>query len=75
MEPADGTELVRRSIELNMPMIVVTINYRVGILGHLHSRNLAEKASMQTDIPLCFRSTANLSLLDAHMAFDWVRHP
>ncbi|KIM95827.1 hypothetical protein OIDMADRAFT_133653 [Oidiodendron maius Zn] len=68
----DGTELARRSIKLNMPMIVVTFNYRVGILGYLHSCKLAEKVSMQTDIPLCFRSTANLGLLDAHMAFDWV---
>lgn len=50
----------------------MTFNYRVGILGHLHSRKLAEEATLQMDVPPCFRSTANLGLIDSHMAFDWV---
>lgn len=50
----------------------MTFNYRVGILGHLHSRKLADEATLQMDVPPCFRSTANLGLIDSHMAFDWV---
>ncbi len=57
---------------LGSPLIVVTFNYRVGVLGHIHSRELAHDASKQLDCPQNFRSTANLGLLDSHMAFRWV---
>ena len=53
-------------------MIVVTFNYRVGILGFFHSRELAQEAGQQADVPPHFRSTGNLGLLDAYRAFEWV---
>ncbi|KAL1869687.1 hypothetical protein VTK73DRAFT_3061 [Phialemonium thermophilum] len=55
-----------------MPLIVVTFNYRLGIFGFFHSKELADEASRQNEVPLQFRSTGNLGLVDAHYAFDWV---
>ncbi|KAH8819383.1 Alpha/Beta hydrolase protein [Xylogone sp. PMI_703] len=69
----DGTEIVARSIILGSPVIVVTINYRLGALGYLHSRELAADAAKQDDVPPVFRSTANLGLVDAYTAVEWVK--
>ena len=69
----DASELVARSVRIGSPLIVVTFNYRLGVLGHLHSRELAADAALQKDLPEHFRSTANLGLLDSFRAFEWVR--
>ncbi|OAA61816.1 Carboxylesterase, type B [Niveomyces insectorum RCEF 264] len=69
----DGTPLVRRSLAIGSPVVVVTINFRVGVLGFLHSKELAESAAKQLDVPAAFRSTANLGLVDAKYAFDWIK--
>ena len=68
----DGTPLVARSIDIGHPVIVVTVNYRLGVLGFIHSRQLLEDAATQVDVPGHCRSTANLALLDISMAFAWV---
>ncbi|KAH8805133.1 Alpha/Beta hydrolase protein [Xylogone sp. PMI_703] len=70
----DGSELVARSVRIGSPLIVVTCNYRLGVLGYLHSRELALDAAKQEDVPSEFRSTGNLGLLDTYMAFQWVKN-
>ena len=75
IHPIDASELVARSVRIGSPLIVVTCNYRLGVLGFLHSRQLALDAAGQEEIPTHFRSTANLGLLDTYMAFEWVRSP
>jgi Carboxylesterase family len=60
-------------MRINSPIIVVTCNYRLGVLGFLHSRELALDAALQDDVPRHFRSTANLGLLDVYKAFEWAR--
>lgn len=69
----DGSPLVRRGLAIGKPTVVVTINYRVGVLGFLHSRQLAASAATQLDVPPTFRSTANLGLVDCKYAFDWLK--
>ena len=68
----DASAIVARSVQLGTPIIVVTFNYRVGILGYFHSAELQHDSSKQTDVPPHFRSSGNLALLDAYSAFEWV---
>ena len=56
----DGTELVKE----NPDVIVVTVAYRLGVLGFLHLLHLADGK----DYP----DAQNLGLLDQKMAFKWV---
>ena len=56
----DGTELVKE----NPDVIVVTVAYRLGVLGFLHLSHLADGK----DYPYA----QNLGLLDQKMAFKWV---
>ncbi|CAK7228632.1 hypothetical protein SBRCBS47491_006972 [Sporothrix bragantina] len=65
--------LVRRSLDIGSPVIVVTINYRLGVLGFLHSKELAASEADNNGVPPEFRSTANLDLVDCKYAFDWLR--
>lgn len=56
----DGTVLIPQSVAQGMPMILVTVNYRVGAFGFLGgSEVLADGAS-------------NLGLLDQRMGLEWV---
>lgn len=59
-------------MRLGSPLIVVTYNYRLGVLGFLHSRELLLDAQSQSNVPPEFRSTANLGVLDTYSAFEWV---
>lgn len=68
----DGTPLASRSLDIGHPVIVVTLNYRLGVLGFIHSQQLLVDAATQVDVPEHFRSTGNLALLDISMAFAWV---
>ncbi|CAK7208947.1 hypothetical protein SCUCBS95973_000285 [Sporothrix curviconia] len=70
----DGSPLVARSVDFGHPVIVVTLNYRLGVLGFVHSQKLLEDAAKQEDVPEHCRSTANLALLDISMAFSWIKH-
>ncbi|CAK7231488.1 hypothetical protein SCUCBS95973_007935 [Sporothrix curviconia] len=69
----DGTSLVRRGLEIGSPVVFVTINYRLGVLGFLHSKELAASEANSNDVPPEFRSTANLALVDCKYAIDWLR--
>ena len=60
IELFDGTELVKE----NPDVIVVTVAYRLGVLGFLHLSHLADGK----DYP----DAQNLGLLDQKMAFKWV---
>lgn len=73
VELYDGTHLVSRSLDIGHPTIVVTINYRLGVLDFIHSKRLLEDASAQTDLPEHFRSTGNLALLDTSTALTWIK--
>src|SRR5918993_1508064 len=55
----DGTELVRRG-----DVVVVTLNYRLGIFGFLHGRSVAGEA---------FPTSGNEALLDQAAAMQWVK--
>lgn len=55
----DGSELVRRG-----DVVIVTINYRLGIFGFLHGRSVAGVA---------FPTSGNEALLDQVAALQWVQ--
>src|ERR671912_2872892 len=55
----DGSELVRRG-----DVVVVTLNYRLGILGFLHGKSVAGEA---------FPTSGNEGLLDQVAALQWVQ--
>ncbi|KAL3471219.1 Alpha/Beta hydrolase protein [Aspergillus californicus] len=56
----DGTPLVTSSMSLDMPIITVAINYRVGGFGFLPGKEILADGS------------ANLGLLDQRLALEWV---
>ncbi|KAJ5131644.1 secreted lipase [Penicillium atrosanguineum] len=56
----DGTSLVTASINLQMPVIFVTMNYRLGAFGFLPGSEVLKDGS------------ANLGLLDQRLALEWV---
>jgi para-nitrobenzyl esterase len=55
----DGSDLVRRG-----DVVVVTLNYRLGIFGFLHGRSVAGEA---------FPTSGNEALLDQVAALQWVQ--
>jgi para-nitrobenzyl esterase len=55
----DGSELVRRG-----DVVIVTLNYRLGIFGFLHGRSVASEA---------FPTSGNEALLDQIAALQWVQ--
>lgn len=76
VEAYDGTNLVQRSMALEKKgvgkaVIVVTINYRLGVLGFLFSRELAAEAAQHQESSDLW--TGNLGMADVKRAFEWVR--
>jgi len=63
----DGQYLVRRSIDLGEPITVVGINYRLGALGLLSSKELRDEARMRGEA-----GYNNLGLHDQRVALQWV---
>lgn len=57
----DPTNLVRHAIERDTPIIMVGINYRLGILGFLHSDRAGDMMP------------ENNGLHDQDLAFEWLR--
>jgi carboxylesterase type B len=56
----DGSLWVRESMKINQPIIVVTVNYRVGGFGFLPGKEVLADGS------------ANLGLLDQRLGLQWV---
>ncbi|KAJ6172919.1 hypothetical protein N7485_005731 [Penicillium canescens] len=56
----DGGKFVASSVDLNMPVIFVAMNYRLGGFGFLPGKEILEDGS------------ANLGLLDQRLALEWV---
>ncbi|KAH8819077.1 para-nitrobenzyl esterase [Xylogone sp. PMI_703] len=63
----DGNHLVKRSMELGEPIIIVTINYRVNSLGFLSSRELIAEAEANGEVPIL-----NQGLHDQKLALKWI---
>lgn len=62
----DGFDLVRSSINIDRPLIVVSINYRVGPLGFLVSKELAAYNNKYNE------AVGNYGLHDQRQALEWV---
>ncbi|KAJ5689838.1 secreted lipase [Penicillium macrosclerotiorum] len=56
----DGSSLVSASMDLDMPIVFVAINYRVGGFGFMPGAEILQDGS------------ANLGLLDQRLALEWV---
>ncbi|KAI8346056.1 Carboxylesterase [Mortierella sp. GBAus27b] len=73
----DASDFVQQSIQMNKPVIVVCINYRVGIFGFLASRELEDemKELVANDLSISTynQSIGNWGLMDQKLAFEWVR--
>ncbi|KAF9956437.1 Esterase-6 [Mortierella alpina] len=72
----DAVNLVQHSIQLEQPVIVVAINYRVNIFGFLASKELQEELEESPEYPSLStyeRSIGNWGLMDQKLAFEWVR--
>ncbi|KAF9174330.1 hypothetical protein BGX21_000216 [Mortierella sp. AD011] len=71
------SNFVQRSIELNQPVIVVTINYRVNIFGFFASKELEqdmeEHSTSNPSLSPYEKSIGNWGLVDQKFAFEWVR--
>ncbi|KAK9326648.1 alpha/beta-hydrolase [Lipomyces starkeyi] len=65
---SDGQYLVRRSIKLGEPVVVVGFNYRLGVLGFLSSKELREEARARGEV-----GYNNLGLHDQRIALQWVQ--
>ncbi|KAF9976300.1 hypothetical protein BGZ73_008788 [Actinomortierella ambigua] len=69
----DATNLVARSIELNKPVIVVCINYRLNFFGFLASKELKEEIDNDPILTGEQKAVGNWGLQDQKLAFLWVR--
>jgi carboxylesterase type B len=59
----DGEYMVTKSIDLGFPVIVVTINYRLGVFGFLAHDELYKEDS----------TTGNYGILDQITALNWIK--
>ncbi|EMD34747.1 hypothetical protein CERSUDRAFT_86177 [Gelatoporia subvermispora B] len=65
----DGGFLVQKSIQLEKPIILVTFNYRLGLLGCAASPALREDNKAAGD-----EGVGNYGLRDQQRAIEWVHH-
>ncbi|KAF1953349.1 alpha/beta-hydrolase [Byssothecium circinans] len=65
----DGQYLVRRSIDLGEPILVVGFNYRLGLLGFLGCKELRAEARSRGE-----PGFNNLGLHDQRLALQWIQH-
>ncbi|KAJ4204144.1 hypothetical protein NW759_014981 [Fusarium solani] len=64
----DGNHLVKRSVEINQPIVLVAVNYRLNLFGALSSRELNEEAESLGEKPI-----PNQGLHDQRIALQWVQ--
>ncbi|KAG0201222.1 hypothetical protein BGX28_005900 [Mortierella sp. GBA30] len=75
----DCSELVVASLEVNKPMVLVTINYRINYFGFLSSKELVLDAQERTNkIPEEQRrwydaSVGNWGFIDQILGLEWIR--
>ncbi|KAF9418947.1 hypothetical protein BGZ76_004316, partial [Entomortierella beljakovae] len=66
-----------RSIELNQPVAIITINYRLNVFGFINSKELqedmSEYASSHPSLSKYEQSVGNWGIMDQKLAFEWVR--
>ena len=63
----DGNYLVRRSVEVENPIILISINYRLGLFGFFTSKELKEEAKQNGE-----DGFSNQGLHDQRLALQWV---
>ncbi|KAI5294113.1 hypothetical protein KEM52_004686 [Ascosphaera acerosa] len=63
----DMVNLVTHSVNTNSPVIAVTFNYRVGLLGFLASKAIGEDLKKDG-----FEGNGNFGLTDQQLAISWV---
>ena len=63
----DGNFLVHESVNQQRPFLFVTLNYRLGYLGFLHSQELRSEAKRNNE-----EYCPNLGLHDQRLALQWV---
>ncbi|XP_006463977.1 hypothetical protein AGABI2DRAFT_194604 [Agaricus bisporus var. bisporus H97] len=64
----DGGALVRKSMEIGKPMIFVSINFRIGLLGFACCPAIFEDNKSAGDI-----GAGNYGLRDQRTAFEWIQ--
>ncbi|KAG0206969.1 hypothetical protein BGX28_001718 [Mortierella sp. GBA30] len=72
----NATNLVHRSVQLDRPVIVIGVNYRLNVFGFLASKELQQELEESTDyasLTAYDRSVGNWGLMDQKLAFEWVR--
>ncbi|OAX40611.1 alpha/beta-hydrolase [Rhizopogon vinicolor AM-OR11-026] len=65
----DGGALVRKSVDVGKPIIMVTINFRIGLFGVAANAHLADDNRTAGD-----EGVGNYGLRDQRQALEWVNH-
>ncbi|KIY02748.1 uncharacterized protein Z520_01213 [Fonsecaea multimorphosa CBS 102226] len=64
----NGNHLVRRSMDLGRPIIIVTLNYRLNVFGFLSSKELVQEAISLGETPVL-----NQGLNDQRIGLEWIQ--
>ncbi|TCD65765.1 hypothetical protein EIP91_002250 [Steccherinum ochraceum] len=65
----DGGSIVKKSIESGKPVVLVTVNFRLGFLGFASSPAIREDNKLAGD-----EGVGNYGLRDQRTAMEWVHH-